>query len=327
MVEKGLLEGVEGGELLLVKGGEALGFGAENADTVCDPALLMHGRQSELKILDLLSAYVWNAGRGHRRFSVCPDARRPGRSKPASLQRGCMAAHKADRPTTAFATLLHRVQYIHLDGRRRWPACELAGVEPQTIEVNPEDPVAYVISLNLHRRHLTPSQLSLVGSKAMDIYTGEARARMVEGGRVGGEAKGVETVPHLPTGKARDKAGKTVGVSGKLVGFGTKVLKNGIPELEEAVAAGKLSVARAAKVSSHPKAVQLELMEMAPKVGAGEPLPIRNLIENSHFRVKYFGARCRMVGGGQPCASRFNDCRVRRAPPAPLKTQRREETQ
>jgi len=45
-----------------------------------------------------------------------------------------------------------------LDGRRRYMACSLAGVEPDIIEVSPDDPVSYVLSLNLHRRHLTPSQ-------------------------------------------------------------------------------------------------------------------------------------------------------------------------
>ena len=39
-----------------------------------------------------------------------------------------------------------------IDGRRRYMACKIAGVEPSTRRVSPTDPIAYVLSLNLHRR-------------------------------------------------------------------------------------------------------------------------------------------------------------------------------
>ena len=41
-----------------------------------------------------------------------------------------------------------------IDGRRRWLACIKAGVKAGTRVVSVSDPVAYVLSLNLHRRHL-----------------------------------------------------------------------------------------------------------------------------------------------------------------------------
>jgi ParB-like chromosome segregation protein Spo0J len=40
-----------------------------------------------------------------------------------------------------------------LDGRNRWRACELAGVEPWTEEIETDDPGALAWSLNEHRRH------------------------------------------------------------------------------------------------------------------------------------------------------------------------------
>src|SRR5262249_56735913 len=44
-----------------------------------------------------------------------------------------------------------------LDGRNRLAACKLAGVEPQYgwLDRDKTDPVHYVLSRNLHRRHLT----------------------------------------------------------------------------------------------------------------------------------------------------------------------------
>ena len=138
-----------------------------------------------------------------------------------------------------------------LDGRRRWRACEMAKVRPKTKEVRPEDPVAYVLSLNLQRRQLTPSQLAMVAARARSIYDRQARERMAEGGRGGCEAKGVENLP--PLSKARDAAGKAVGVSGKSVDFATKVLTKGVPELVAAVDQGRMAVSTAAVLAHEPE--------------------------------------------------------------------------
>ena len=42
-----------------------------------------------------------------------------------------------------------------LDGRNRWVACRMAGVDPETIEYKEADPVSFIKSLNILRRHLT----------------------------------------------------------------------------------------------------------------------------------------------------------------------------
>lgn len=46
-----------------------------------------------------------------------------------------------------------------LDGRNRWRACQQLGIEPRVQQwANGRDPEAFVVSLNLHRRHLTRDQ-------------------------------------------------------------------------------------------------------------------------------------------------------------------------
>ena len=49
-----------------------------------------------------------------------------------------------------------------LDGRNRYLACEIAGVKPRFIEFQGDDPIGWVVTQNLVRRHLTASQKAVV---------------------------------------------------------------------------------------------------------------------------------------------------------------------
>jgi len=55
-----------------------------------------------------------------------------------------------------------------LDGWHRYQACEMAGVEFIATEFTGDDPVAFVIDCNLHRRQLTASQRSQAIVKVME---------------------------------------------------------------------------------------------------------------------------------------------------------------
>lgn len=58
-----------------------------------------------------------------------------------------------------------------LDGQNRQAACEIAGIEMKTREFPAgADPVEFVISANLNRRHLTPSQRAMAAAKLSDIH-------------------------------------------------------------------------------------------------------------------------------------------------------------
>jgi len=130
-----------------------------------------------------------------------------------------------------------------LDGRNRMCACKLKGIAPVTkVVTGIDDPVAYVLSLNLHRRHLTPSQASMCAARARELYEQQAKERMTSGVN---QHSPVENLPQ-GTSSARDAAGKAFGVSGKSVDYAKRVIDKGIPELAKAVDEGRMAVSTAA---------------------------------------------------------------------------------
>jgi len=151
-----------------------------------------------------------------------------------------------------------------IDGRNRYRACSDAGVEPQFESISTDDPAAYVVSVNLHRRQLTPSQRSMVAARVREFYDNAAKERQRASG---GDQKAkavVEKLPQPDTGKARDQAGKAAGVSGKMVDYATKVLKQAAPEIIAAVDTGKMAVKTAAIVASEPVETQREIAASTP---------------------------------------------------------------
>ena len=59
-----------------------------------------------------------------------------------------------------------------LDGRNRYQACLLSGLEPEFAQYEGDDPLNYVLSLNLHRRHLTASQRASLGVEIANMTSG-----------------------------------------------------------------------------------------------------------------------------------------------------------
>jgi ParB-like chromosome segregation protein Spo0J len=127
-----------------------------------------------------------------------------------------------------------------LDGRNRYAACLEAGIEPCFEAFNGADPLAFVVSLNLARRHLNESQRAIVAAKIATLKDGQ-RSDLVQG---------------LPIGRAAEM----LNVGERSVARAKAVLDEGIPELATAIERGEISVSAAVEVARLPEPEQREIV-------------------------------------------------------------------
>lgn len=134
-----------------------------------------------------------------------------------------------------------------LDGRNRYLACVETGTEPRFEAYTGDNPVAFVISLNLKRRHLNESQRAMVAAKLATLTHG--------GDRVSKQAE------NLPLAQAR--AAELLNVSDRSLRSAKSIQSRGAPELVAAVQSGKVSVSAAAEVASRPVEQQREIVALS----------------------------------------------------------------
>lgn len=175
-----------------------------------------------------------------------------------------------------------------IDGRNRLSACNSLGIELECCELDGDyDPIKWVLSHNLHRRHLTPSQKAQVAVKLKKMLEPEAKERKRDGGKQAGNGRPKKDAAKLPQAKrepdSRTQAAAMLGISGKLVDAAEKVETKGTPELNAAVASGKVSVSRAAKIADAPKDKQAELMDR-PRTLPIEP-PLKGMVEKHPDKI------------------------------------------
>lgn len=112
-----------------------------------------------------------------------------------------------------------------LDGRNRFAACQFARVEPVFVEYDGDDPLNFVLSHNLHRRHLNESQRAMVAAAIVDWERGVNQ-------HTGGSA-------NLQTQK---KAAEKLSISERAVAAAKRIRDRGAGELVEAIRDGRVSV-------------------------------------------------------------------------------------
>ena len=67
-----------------------------------------------------------------------------------------------------------------LDGLNRYRACQEIGIEPVTEEYTGDDPLGYVVSLNVRRRHMDTSQRAMLATEMLPEFEAQAAARKIE---------------------------------------------------------------------------------------------------------------------------------------------------
>jgi N6-adenosine-specific RNA methylase IME4/ParB-like chromosome segregation protein Spo0J len=120
-----------------------------------------------------------------------------------------------------------------LDGRNRYRASAVAGVDCPMREYVGDDPLAFVLSINLKRRHLNESQRGMVMARIATLPKGSNQHAEI-------------SVP------SQAQVAKTLNVSVDTGQFARKVLDHGTSELIAAVDHGHLAVSVAAKAAALP---------------------------------------------------------------------------
>ena len=131
-----------------------------------------------------------------------------------------------------------------IDGRNRYRACLAAGVKPDfyTFDGTDAELLPYVLSLNLHRRHLNPTQLGFVGAEVEEYYAIEARKRLVTS-TGGANARPLANLPKAGEAKpvhARNQAAEAVGTSSRTIAHAKKLRDQAAPEIVSACIDGTL---------------------------------------------------------------------------------------
>lgn len=123
-----------------------------------------------------------------------------------------------------------------LDGRNRYRACEIAGIEPRIEEYTGDDPLGLIASLNDHRRHDSDNERAMVGARMANL-------------KHGGDRKGDEIKKPMGQLITIARAAELSGSSRKNIQRAKPIVQTGIPVLQDMVDAGEVSIRAGSEVA------------------------------------------------------------------------------
>jgi hypothetical protein len=131
-----------------------------------------------------------------------------------------------------------------LDGCNRDKVCYELNIDPPTTNLPQDaDPLEFVVSANIHRRHLDESQRGMLVAKLANMKRGDNQ--------------------HTGQGQPIGATSRVLNVGERTATRCKTVLTKGIPKLTEMVSEGKLRASVAEKVANLDKGRQAELVEMS----------------------------------------------------------------
>lgn len=135
-----------------------------------------------------------------------------------------------------------------LDGRHRYRACRELGIDAIATTYDGENPAAYVVAKNLHRRHLTRAQRAAIGLRLLPHFEEEARKRLASSGfaycqtAVGKYARTKRDADRpKKEGESSWQAAQAVGISRNSL-LRAKRIQEQSPELYKKVMDGEMSI-------------------------------------------------------------------------------------
>jgi hypothetical protein len=165
-----------------------------------------------------------------------------------------IAAHGQREPIVVHAGFI-------LDGGNRYRACVEVGIEPALKEFTGDNPVSFVLSANLHRRHLAPGQQAAIVASAQDW----SRAHSVGGDRKSDQAA------TLPLDSVADRAAQS-GASERTQRMADSVARQS-PDLARQVAHGEISLPKALEQLAPPRVPAAPKVASVSAVSAPDPVP------------------------------------------------------
>ena len=143
-----------------------------------------------------------------------------------------------------------------LDGRNRFLACKKAGVKAITrpFKGSEASALAFVISANLQRRHLTVEQRAFVGARIATLQRGDNQ--------------------HTARAATSQKeVAEQLGISPDSIQRAKKIIEQGSKALKEAAESGEVPLKKAAKLVELPKSEQLKAAAEKPAKPLESPEP------------------------------------------------------
>jgi DNA-binding CsgD family transcriptional regulator len=194
-----------------------------------------------------------------------------------------------------------------LDGRNRARACQELGIDVKETRYAGDDAEAWIISHNVHRRHLTESQRAMVAARLTELHRGGDRRSssfkqssdrlnlQLNAGGAGRTESGAGQALAAEQVSIADAASQ-LSIGYASVGRAKAVLKSGDQELIRAVESGEKSVTTAAEVArarkKRPPKEQPPQPEQSPKPLTERGDEIRGLVNQgatSEQIAKRFG--------------------------------------